>query len=299
VEYAPKGRYAERLPEGHPGDNGSFRSGYQFMYDEAGNETGWTNCSTFTTDQVMADAGYNIDKQMTVNGVEASLTDFANNRLLHSNSADVDIRTLQGDLETPVFQTVDDYYDARAEDSVLTDGLAGALVNAVDEDGQALGQYLPNREGDRDHRQADLNFIRPGDALQTYKGRKEGGTRGHSVIVSQVVGRDKDGREVTLTGEEDPMILEGFVVTDVSYLSANADNQQGQVLTDVSKTVDEMYDEYTGLIAARPRYNDYGSIGFEQGEDGSYQEIEVGAETLQDAIPNPVHVDVDGQRVPQ
>jgi hypothetical protein len=226
----------------------------------------------------MADAGYNIDKRMTVEGKTASMSDFANNRKF-DGQADYEIRTLQGDLETPIFANNDEYYAARAKDSALTHGLAGALVNAQDENGVPLGTYLPNKEGDKpgEKTKSDLNFIRPGDALQTYAGNA-----GHSVIVSRVTLVNDKGEELVLDGSEDETVevLNGWTVKDLSYLSANADNDQGRVLNDKTKTVEEMYENYDGLIAARPRYNDWGTIGFEEGEEGQTQEVVVNQETL-------------------
>ena len=248
------------------------------MYDAEGNETGWTNCSTFTTDQVMADAGYNIDKRMTIDGKTASLSDFANNRMKDGQS-DYELRTLQGDLETPIFDNTADYHAARAKDSALTHGLAGALVHAKDDNDVPLGTYLPNKEGDApgEKTKSDLNFIRPGDALQTYDGNA-----GHSVIISKVVLENEHGEQRILDGSEHEVIetLDGWTVTELSYLSANASNDQGQVLTDKTKSVEEMYADYDGLIAARPRHNDWGSIGFEEGEDGAMQEVVVDPNTL-------------------
>ena len=292
LEYAPKGAYDGQVEEGITTEyatenpsNGSLKkrkhakSSYKYMYDDQGNETGWTNCSTFTTDMVLADAGYNIDKRMTVttdDGTEvtAGLTDFAN--LRRREDRDYDLRTLQGDLETPIFDSVQDYKNARNEDSILTHGLPGALANAKDDDGLPLATYLPERAGRAEDAptMVDLNFIRPGDALQTFNGYG-----GHSVIVSSVTGTF-NGETITLTGEEDPALYPGFVATKLTYLSANASNAHGDVLTDKEKTVDQMYSDYTGLIAARPRYNDYGTVGFSEDADGNAIEVQIDPETM-------------------
>ena len=297
LEYGPKGKYRRDIREGniseHRGDDGYFdlNGGYKYMHDAQGNETGWTNCSTFTTDQVMADAGYNIDKRMTIEGTTASLSDFANNRK-KATDADYNLRTLQGDLETPIFANNREYYDARKDDSALTHGLAGALVNAKDDNGVALGTYLPQVQGEEtsEYHKADLNFIRPGDVLQTYQGDKPGGTGGHSVIISEVtLVNAETGETLTLSDTEnaDPQMYPGFTVSDVKYLSANGWNDQGQVLTDEPISVEDMYSKYDGLIATRPRYNDWGEIGFEEGEDGQFHEVEVDRDTLEKVAAGP------------
>ena len=72
---------------------------------------------------------------------------------------------------------------------------------------------------------------------------------------------NEHGEQRILDGSEHEVIetLDGWTVTELSYLSANASNDQGQVLTDKTKSVEEMYADYDGLIAARPRHNDWGS----------------------------------------